>query len=294
MRHGLCALVLLFFVPFFPFFLFFPFFPAACRGGAATEGGASARAYDASIVDALAIADAAREDASEASVDAIGSEREAGVFEYPFRPKRDVYVVVPPARGAPQRLLANLHGVCNPPGYACGYWASAASARGFLVCPTGNARCGPEAYEAPTWTEPTPKIDDDLEAAIAAVLAKYPGEIARDGAVLTGFSKGAYVAVAIALRHPGRWPYLVLNEADVALRASALRAAGVKAVALIAGEIGGQLAGERKTVLSLTSQGFPAKLWVMPKAGHFYSANIDSIMGEAIDWAIEAGNADAH
>jgi hypothetical protein len=32
------------------------------------------------------------------------------------------------------------------------------------------------------------------------------------------------------------WPYLVLNEADVALDVAQLRAAGVKAVALLAGE----------------------------------------------------------
>jgi hypothetical protein len=217
--------------------------------------------------------------------------RDIGPYEIPFLPKRAVFFVVPPfattPASGPQRLIANLHGVCNPPGYACGYWVHSASMRGFLICPAGNATCGPGAYNAPTWTEPADKMDDDLERAIAAVAAKYPGEIARDGAVLTGFSKGAYVAAQIAAKHPGRWPYLVLNEADVTLTVPMLRAAGVRAVALIAGEIGGQIAGERKTVAALTARGFPAKLWVMPKAGHFYSANIDDIMGEAIDWVLD-------
>jgi dipeptidyl aminopeptidase/acylaminoacyl peptidase len=170
----------------------------------------------------------------------------------------------------------------------------AASERGFLVCPTGNGSCGPGAYNAPTWTEPFEKMDEDLERAIGAVMKEYPEEIARDGAVLTGFSKGAYAAARIAAMHPGRWPYLVLNEADVTLTVPMLRAAGVRAVALIAGEVGGQIAGERRTAAALAKQGYPARLWVMPRAGHFYSADIDTIMAEAIDWVIANGeSADA-
>jgi hypothetical protein len=215
--------------------------------------------------------------------------RDPGPFEIPFLDKRTAYTVAPTSRAKPQRLMVNLHGMCNPPGYACGYWVHAASERGFLVCPTGNGSCGAAAYNAPTWTESFEKMDDDLERAIGVVMARYPEEITRDGAILTGFSKGAYAAPRIAAMHPGRWPYLVLNEADVSLDVPSLRKAGVRAVALIAGEIGGQIAGERKTVATLTKQGYPARLWVMPKAGHFYSANIDAIMAEAIDWAIANG-----
>jgi hypothetical protein len=218
--------------------------------------------------------------------DAAASARPIGPYEIPFLDKRTVYFVVPSSRAKPQRLLANLHGMCNPPGYACGYWVQAASERGFLVCPTGNASCGPGAYNAPTWTESFDKMDEDLERALATVDAQYPGEITRDGAILTGFSRGAYAAAEIVKKHPGRWPYLLLNEADVALDAKSLRAAGVRAVAMVAGEIGGQVGGERATVARLVAQKFAARLWVMPKAGHFYSANIDDIMREAIAWLL--------
>jgi len=132
-------------------------------------------------------------------------------------------------------------------------------------------------------------MDGDLERAIDDVGALYPSELDRRGAVLTGFSRGAYAAPFVAMRHPGRWSYLVLVEADVALDAWTLRRAGVKAVALLAGEWGSQIAGERATVAKLEKQGFPAKLWGMPKAGHYYSANIDALMGEAIDWVVRQG-----
>jgi len=193
-----------------------------------------------------------------------------------------------PARQAPgQRLIANLHGVCNPPGYACGYWVTSGSARGFLVCPEGNSHCG-GAQGPPTWTEPHPAMAADLEKAIAVVDGRFPGEIGRDGAILTGFSLGAYAAATIARAHPGRWPYLVLTEADVPLDAAQLRTAGVLGVALIGGERGSQLAGQKRTVAKLVKQGFHAKVWVMKDAGHHYSADIDAIMAEAMDFVLAA------
>lgn len=140
----------------------------------------------------------------------------------------------------------------------------------------------------PTWTGPVGKIDDeDLEKAIAVVAAHHPGEIDRTGAVLTGFSLGATAAVQIARNHPGRWPYLILNEADVALDVAQLRAAGVKAVALLAGEKGAQVAGERRTAERLAKQGFRARLWVMKGAGHHYSADIDTLMAEALAFVLD-------
>jgi predicted esterase len=201
----------------------------------------------------------------------------------PFAEKRTVYWVAPHAAGK-QRLMAMLHGVCNPPGYACGLWAEDAKDLGFLVCPTGNGSCGKAMYDAPTWTEPDTAIDADLELSIDAVEKVVPGELAREQAILLGFSRGAYVSVKIAAAHPGRWPYLVLIEADAKPSAEQLKKSGVRAVAFLAGEIGSQLAGEKKTVASLAAAGFPAKLWVMPKAGHHYSNDIGALLREAIAW----------
>jgi predicted esterase len=216
---------------------------------------------------------------------------EVGPYEMPFLGARTVFFSLPRSTAEPQRLIANLHGMCNPPGYACGYWVESASEKGLLVCPTGNASCGPGAYNAPTWTETDDKISDDLERAIDTLLQRYPGMASRQGSILTGFSKGAFAAVQIARKHPGRWPYLILNEADVGLSERTLRESGVRAVALIAGERGSQLAGERRTVQALARQGFPARLWVMPGAGHHYSANIDQIMREALEFVLSQESA---
>ena len=205
-----------------------------------------------------------------------------------FEGKRSAYVMPPQAAGR-VRLIAGLHGVCNPPEYACGYWIAAASQRGLLVCPEGNTHCGAADGNATTWTKPAAGMSADLEKAIAAVADVFVDRFDRKGAVLMGFSKGAYAAPKIAAAHPGRWPYLILVEAKVRTTAAALRAAKVRAVALIAGERSGQHATMRRTAAQLAKQGFAAKLWVMPKAGHHYSANIDAIMAEALDFVVAAG-----
>jgi hypothetical protein len=217
------------------------------------------------------------------------AEREIGPYEVPFDGARNVYYVVPRSTKKPARLIANLHGVCNPPGYACGYWVDAASKVGFLVCPEGNAKCGNNPKGSPTWSQPMPKFDEDLEKAIATVDTRYPGEIDREGAILTGFSLGAWAAYHIAKAHPGRWKYLILTEADVPLDAAQLRAADVRAVALLAGENGTQVAGERRTAERLKKAGYPAQLWVMKGAGHHYSADIDTLMAEAMEFVLSAG-----
>ncbi len=213
-----------------------------------------------------------------------------------FAPKRTAYVVLPAADDRPARLIAGLHGVCNPPEYACGYWIESAFKRGLLVCPTGNARCGVAAHNAPTWQGAATQMDRDLERAVAAVRARFPARLAspteRSGAVLMGFSKGAYGAIKIALAHRGRWPHLVLIEASVRVSAASLRQGGVRSVALVAGERSSQRRSMERTAGSLRSSGYPAKLWIMPRAGHHYSDNIDAIMAQALDFVIEYDDGD--
>jgi len=258
---------------------------AACRPSSAPTKIAVDAASDASVDVAI--------DVQEEPHVVLEPEREPGPFEVKFlgtdAGARNVYYAIPRRKG-PKRLMAMLHGVCNPPGYACGYWWPAAIEKGILVCPEGNAKCAwscgdcrPDRKEGPpSWEESFADIDRDLEKSIAKVDSLQPGEIERGGAVLAGFSRGAYVAVFIAQSHPGRWPYLILNEADTEVSAAQLRAAKVKAVVLMAGAIGLNAAPEKKTYDELVKAGFPAKMTLMPKAGHFYSENIEDLMRDAL------------
>jgi pimeloyl-ACP methyl ester carboxylesterase len=201
---------------------------------------------------------------------------------------RPTFVVMPTTAVRPARLVVMIHGACTGPSYVCGAWASAASEVGLLVCPTGNATCGPEGTGPPTWEGPFSGIDSDVELALAAARRKVSVPTTREDSVLVGYSRGGYAAVTIAKRHPGRWPRLIVNEADVDVSATMLRKAGVRSVAFVAGELGTQIAGERRTVDALVADGYPARLWEMPKVGHPYSPNIDQIMREALAFVLQS------
>jgi hypothetical protein len=237
-------------------------------------------------------ADAAGGSHSAASAHAID-----GPHQLPLAPNRSVFYALPTKSAAaragapPWRLVGHLHGICYPPSYSAGRWIGAAADVGVLVTPTGNAHCGesengPPSWEAPTWEELVTIMDGDLERSVAKVAAKHPGTIRREGAVLTGFSRGAYAAPVIARMHPGRWPYLVLIEANVPLSAAGLRKAGVRAVAFLAGEVGTEIAGMRKTDAELTQAGFPSRLFVMPRVGHLYPDDMEKIMADALAFVL--------
>jgi hypothetical protein len=261
--------------------------PAPSPGFDASASSADAAPSATATADATAIA------LAPASLE----ERTDGPHELPLAPGRSIFYARPRETAAsragrkPWRVVGHLHGICYPPSYSAGRWLGAAVDVGVLVTPTGNAHCGdagigPPSWEAPTWEELVTTMDADLERSIAKVEAKHPGSIRRDGAVLTGFSRGAYATPVIARMHPGRWPYLVLIEANVPLSVASLRKSGVRAVALLAGEVGTEIAGMRKTQAELEQAGFPSRLYVMPRVGHLYPDDMERIMGEALDFVL--------
>ncbi len=213
----------------------------------------------------------------------------------PLSPGRTAYYALPgDAKSGltrPFRLIAHLHGICHPPSYSSGTWLQAAADVGVLVAPSGNARCGdaevgPPSWEAPTWGELVTIMDADLERSIAKVSVKHAGVIRRDGAVLTGWSRGGFAVPVLARMHPSRWPYLVIIEANAPLDATALRRAGVRAVALLAGELGTELAGMAKTQDALERERFPAKLLVMRGVAHRYPSDMEALMREAFAFVL--------
>ena len=212
-----------------------------------------------------------------------------GPHTIPWEPGRPVWWAAPRTRALRHRLVGHLHGMCGPPSYACGRWVSAGTSIGAMVCPTGNARCGdqnigPASWEAASWPELVTIMDHDLEAAIAKVGPKVP--LDRTNAILTGYSRGGFATPVIARRHPGRWPYLVIIEANAPLTLADLQASGVRAIALVAGEYGTELAGMRKTTSALNDAGFPAKLVVMPKTAHPYSNDMEYVMRQALEFLV--------
>jgi hypothetical protein len=252
--------------------------------GAADSGAAEAGAAEAGAGDSG--------DASEARpLSAIAVD---GPHHLKLEGDRLIYYAFPgdgEANPRPWRLVVNIHGTCGGPEYATGSWIHAGVEVGALVAPTGNAHCGssplsPPTWEAPSWGELVHDMDADVDRSVAIVKAHHPRSIRQEGAILTGYSRGGYAVPFLAGMRPGRWPLLLIIEADATLDAASLRRARVRGVALVAGELGDQIAGMRKTQEQLVAASFPARLFVMPSTGHLYSTNIEDVMREALGFLV--------
>jgi predicted esterase len=262
---------------------------AACRAphsdAPKTETETDAATETETEADAATVTEAATDAATEAAAATAPRREKIGPFETIMMPNRTVWYALPRAEDG-HRLVAHLHGQCAPPVYSCGSWIDAGAEYGFMVCPTGNEHCNDSGMGPAMWDESFALMDSDLERGIAVVQRKTDGGIDRDGAVLTGFSRGGWAAIDLVRRHPGRWPYLVLIEADVTINKAYLEASKVRAVAMVAGEHGTELAGERKSVDAMKDAGYPAELYVMPDTAHLYSTNIDEIMRQALAFVL--------
>ncbi|MFO0660702.1 MAG: dienelactone hydrolase family protein [Polyangiaceae bacterium] len=192
-------------------------------------------------------------------------------------------LVSEPRDQAKHPLLVNLHGMCNEPEYSCSPWLAAAGERYFVTCPRGPNHCGADGGFGPYFPRDAANVQEDLDAAVSSIEELSEGRLSQGDAVLTGFSRGGYLALDLAKRAPGRWPYLILVESDVRVDAEMLSKAGVRAIGLIAGEMSTQRAGMEKSYRKLSEQGVRVKLWVMPGAGHAYSNDIADIAAEALE-----------
>ena len=203
-------------------------------------------------------------------------------------PDRNVWYALP---WSPEdhRLIAHLHGQCAPPVYSCGQWIDAGAERGVLICPTGNEHCNDSPTGPAMWDESFALMDQDLERSVSIVSKKLgDGGVDRHGAIMTGFSRGAWAAIEIVRMHPGRWPLLVLVEGDVWINKAYLESSKVRAVAMVAAEQGTELPGMRKSVDAMKAAGYPAELFIMPKTYHLYSTDIEQVMRQALSFVIEA------
>jgi dienelactone hydrolase len=115
-------------------------------------------------------------------------------------------VSVPNGATSPRPLVIVLHGTSDRPDWNCDAWRHITGARGFVLCPSGD-------YD-PRESTPTDRrftlrggahLRAYLDAAIAALAARFAGYVDVDRPVVTGFSLGATEIAQFALRDPARY-----------------------------------------------------------------------------------------
>jgi hypothetical protein len=169
-------------------------------------------------------------------------------------------------------VVVYLHGVHGRPENGCP-WMHATG--GWLLCPRADL-----VHEGGTASWSGVRTSELIARATRAAGAQ--------ATVLVGFSQGAYEVDALLRRGAVRARGVVLLAADVAPEADALRAAGVRRIALGAGELDPSFVVLRASAARLARDGIEVRLVSLGAVGHVYIADDPSVLRDAIQWVADA------
>ncbi len=122
-------------------------------------------------------------------------------------------IVSAPPDGSAKPLLVAVHGAADTPARHCDIWNRALGTRGFALCLRGKKYSGDEPTPEQTYYFPSHRwLLDNLNAATAALKARFGDRVDTDGAVYVGYSQGAIMGGEIITPAPQRFPRAVLVE----------------------------------------------------------------------------------
>lgn len=209
-------------------------------------------------------------------------------LDIPPRPRP--FVSAPSQRGARPVLVA-LHGMGDRPDWTCGAWREVIHASAWVVCPRGKVNTEWSTKDDTRYSllEPMPELEAHIDAALAALSAKHPGEVDLDHPMLAGFSWGAsQVAYLANRRNDGRYTRVAVVEGgyDAVLgSARALKGRGVARVLIGAGQKGNDAAGKHLRA-SLEREGVSARAGYAP-VGHTFDVPLQKALAEHFAWWVE-------
>jgi predicted esterase len=181
-------------------------------------------------------------------------------------------------RSAPAPVAIVLHGNFDRPEWECAEWDRMVMGRAWILCPRGVPRAGAPP-ELDRWTYVSRKAARaEMDAALGALGAAYPGRVAADGPFLYGgFSLGAIYGEAIVRAETARFPRAVLIEGGLSGWSAASAAAFVKkgGRGVLFG-CGSKACGKRaegKAAL-LRAAGAYAAVVTIPTMGHGYGGEL--------------------
>jgi poly(3-hydroxybutyrate) depolymerase len=122
-------------------------------------------------------------------------------------------VSVPNGATSPRPVIVVLHGSGDRPDWNCDAWRHITGARGFVLCPRGvfvpaESTPGDARYTIHGGAA----LERHLEAAFAALAARFAGYVDLDRPLAAGFSLGAIEIAQIATAHPARFSRVALVE----------------------------------------------------------------------------------
>lgn len=203
-------------------------------------------------------------------------------------PKNGLAYVTPPLGATePRPVIVAVHGAMDNPGAMCAAWRVIADGYAFVVCPAG-LKTGKDLY---TWSS-SEHISAAIDAALAAVRAKYGAWMNDAPMVYAAFSQGANLAgpVLSTLNH-GRFVRAQLTEGGYQALAdrSAARAyeknGGTRVLYTCAQSGCAGSYGASKATLSQV--GIEPRIEAVSPFGHSMTPQVRTSINAALPWLIE-------
>lgn len=202
----------------------------------------------------------------------------------------DAVASLPLGTTAPKPVLLALHGNFDRPEWQCEVWRTIVHDGGFVLCPRGIPR------------RDTPKVWDrweygnvkrttaEIDAALAALRARFGAYVAEGPVVFTGFSLGAILGVHIVQSKPERFPRVVLIEGGQGAwslpRAKRFKERGGERVLFACGQTP-CVQTSRAIAKLLEKNSVFARVVFGGNVGHTYDGVVANAISESWDWLVE-------
>jgi poly(3-hydroxybutyrate) depolymerase len=202
----------------------------------------------------------------------------------------DAFISLPTGATTRRPVVVVVHGSGDRPNWQCEGWRSATAAFPFIVCPTG-------AYDA-HWSTPGDtrythtggaSLLGYIDAALAALAARYPEQADTHTPLLAGFSLGASEILGLAVKDPSRFPRIALIEGAwdgwTDARVTSYAKGGGQHVLYGAGQRDVERR-QRATAKRLVDAGVETRVVFAPVGHSFDQRLVDAIRAEAA-WLVE-------
>jgi predicted esterase len=202
---------------------------------------------------------------------------------------RDAIVSVPTGATEARPVVLAMHGNFDRPEWQCEVWRGIIRTRAFVVCPRGVPRPdAPKSLDRWTYGKGT-DVRAEIEAALAALRARFSGYVAEGPILYAGFSLGAIHGVSIVASDGQRYPRAVLVEGGhdgwTAARAKSFAAAGGKRVLFACGQRACKT-GAAPARKNLEREGITTQLVFGGEVGHTYDGPVAAEIARVFSWLV--------
>jgi predicted esterase len=241
------------------------------------------------VVIAAPATDADPTDPSDAAASLPPLEAPSGLIRLVVPDHKDATVSVPLGATERRPLVLALHGNYDRPEWQCETWRDAMKGYPFVLCPRGVSRKDAPA-SLDRWTYPKPAdVRHEIEAALAALDARFGDYIAPGPILYIGFSLGAILGVGIVAGDAARFPRAVLIEGGQSgwseARAKAYAASGGKRILFACGQRSCKAEAKGAEKL-LARAGIETESVYGGEVGHAYDGPVAAEIARALPWLL--------